>query len=60
MTVRLTYDAPTDTVSASVQYPRSPCDPTTTATVSVDAQLMPSLLVPGTTITTAVGDPTQQ
>jgi len=60
MTVQLAYDATTDTVSATVHYPRSPCDPTTTATVSVNAQLMPSLLLPGTSITTAIGDPTQQ
>jgi hypothetical protein len=60
MTVQLTYDVTADTVTANVRYPRSPCDPTTTATVSVNAQLMPSLLVPGTTITTAIGDPTQQ
>jgi prepilin-type N-terminal cleavage/methylation domain-containing protein len=60
MIVQLAYDATTDTVTANVQYPRSPCDPTTTRNVNINAQLMPSLLQPGTAITTTIGDPTQQ
>jgi prepilin-type N-terminal cleavage/methylation domain-containing protein len=60
MNVSLAYDAPTDTVTATVQYPHTACDPSVTAQVVVSAQLAPSALAPGTPVTTPIGDPSQQ
>jgi type II secretory pathway pseudopilin PulG len=60
MTVALAYDAASDSVTATVSYPRDPCDATVLDTVVLDAQLAPSALAPGTTITTAIDDPAQQ
>ena len=60
LSVALAYDAPTDTVTATVQYPPNPCDATERSQVVVSAQLAPSVLAPGTTVTTPIGDPSQQ
>ena len=58
--VALAYDAPTDTVTATVQYPPDPCDAAVHSQVVVSAQLAPSVLAPGTTVTTPIGDPSRQ
>jgi prepilin-type N-terminal cleavage/methylation domain-containing protein len=60
MDVALAYDAALDTVTATVSYPRDPCDVTRTDRVVVSASLGPSAWAPGSTVTTAIGDPTQQ
>jgi prepilin-type N-terminal cleavage/methylation domain-containing protein len=60
MNVTLAYDAATDTLTATVVYPRSACDSSATTQVVVSAPLAPSALAPGTAITTAIGDPSQQ
>jgi hypothetical protein len=60
MTVSLAYDAPTDTVTATVPYPRTACDPSVAAQIVVSAQLAPSALAPGRPVITPIGDPAQQ
>jgi prepilin-type N-terminal cleavage/methylation domain-containing protein len=60
MSVALAYDAPSDTVTATVDYPRIACDTTVQSQVVVSAQLAPSDLAPGTVVSTAIGDPAQQ
>ncbi len=60
MNVALAYDVTADTLTATVTYPRTACDPSATAQVVVSAPLSPSALVPGSAITTAIGDPSQQ
>jgi type II secretory pathway pseudopilin PulG len=60
MTVHLTYDSVADSVTATVSYPRDPCDPTAQSEAIVTAQLTPSALIPGTTVVTPIDDPSQQ
>jgi prepilin-type N-terminal cleavage/methylation domain-containing protein len=60
MTVSLAYDAASDTVTATVAYPRTACQTTVLDRVALSAQLAPSALAPGTPVTAAIGDPARQ
>jgi type II secretory pathway pseudopilin PulG len=60
MTVTLTYDQPSDAVTAAVAYPPNPCLPATRATVTRSAELAPAASAPQTRISTAIADPAQQ
>jgi len=60
MSVALTYDASTDTVSATVSYPRQACSTALDAQVMLSAPLAPSALAPGTVIVAPIDDPAQQ
>jgi type II secretory pathway pseudopilin PulG len=60
MQVQLAYDAPADTLTATVRFPRNGCDATMNDSIAVTAQLAPSALAPGTSVSNSVGDPTQQ
>jgi type II secretory pathway pseudopilin PulG len=60
MTVNLTYDAPSDTLTVAVSYPPDPCAAATQATVSLAAQLAPAAYAPQTRLSQAVDDPARQ
>jgi prepilin-type N-terminal cleavage/methylation domain-containing protein len=60
MTVSLAYDAPSDTVTATVAYPRIACQTAVLDQIVMRAQLAPSALAPGTPVSAAIADPAQQ
>jgi type II secretory pathway pseudopilin PulG len=60
LTVALTYDAPSDTLTVAVSYPPDPCAPAALATVSLAADLAPSAYAPQTMLPAAIADPALQ
>jgi prepilin-type N-terminal cleavage/methylation domain-containing protein len=60
MTVTTSYDATSDTVAVSVQYPPSPCVPSAHTTVTLSALLAPSAYAPQTVLPQTVADPERQ
>jgi len=60
MDVSLLYDAPSDTLTVAVSYPRNPCVPAGRATVSLAGELAPSSYAPQTQLPAAIADPARQ
>jgi Tfp pilus assembly protein PilV len=60
LTVAMTYDAPSDTLTVAVSYPPNPCDTTVQSLVSLSAQLAPASYAPQTQLPTAIADPALQ
>ena len=60
MTVNLTYDAPSDTLTVGVAYPPDPCNAAVHAGVSLAAQLAPASYAPQTQLPQTIADPARQ
>ena len=60
MKVDASYAAAGDVLTIAVHYPRNACDASAQDVVVLSAQLAPSALSPGTTVTTSIGDPSRQ
>lgn len=60
MSVALTYDAASDTLSAAVSYPPDPCAAAILSTVTLSAQLAPASYAPQTQLPAAIADPAVQ
>jgi hypothetical protein len=60
MSVTLTYDAPSDTLTVGVSYPPNPCIPATQSAIALSAQLAPASYAPQTRLPSAIADPAVQ
>jgi len=60
MSVTMSYDAPSDTLTVTVAYPPNPCDASAQSAVSLSAQLAPAAYAPQTQLPTAIADPALQ
>jgi prepilin-type N-terminal cleavage/methylation domain-containing protein len=60
MTVNLTYDAPSDTLTVAVAYPPNPCEVAVQSTVTLATQLAPASYAPQTQLPAAIADPALQ
>lgn len=60
MSVAMTYDAPSDTLTVAVSYPPNPCDTATRSAISFSAQLAPAGYAPQTRLPSAIADPALQ
>jgi len=60
MSVTLTYDAPSDTLTVGVSYPPNPCLPETQSAIALSAQLAPASYAPQTQLPSAIADPAMQ
>ena len=60
MNVSDAYTAADDALTVTVLYPNNPCIDLGKRTVVLTAQLAPSALIPGTTVSGTIGDPALQ
>ncbi len=60
MRVRMSYDAPSDTLTVAVSYPPNPCNTARQTEISLSAQLAPAAYAPQTRLPLAIADPALQ
>jgi prepilin-type N-terminal cleavage/methylation domain-containing protein len=60
MTVNLSYDAPSDTLTVTVAYPPNPCEVAAQSTFTLATQLAPASYSPQTQLPAAIADPALQ